>query len=53
MTETKTRDGQEIMQAGDVFLSDLDELFLAFTTGVVKNILSDFNATAAGAVPRS
>jgi hypothetical protein len=45
-SELKVRSGREVMQAGDVFISDLPEFLRLFTTGVFQGVASAFRVDA-------
>lgn len=46
LTERKVRSGAEVMQAGEVFISDQQELFLIFSDGVITDVYDDLLVTA-------
>lgn len=41
-TEIKVRSGKEVMQAGDIFISDVGQILLMFNTGVFRGVKNQF-----------
>lgn len=47
-TNVRIRSGAEVMQAEDMFLSDIPDMFRVFSTGVYKGYLNALGVTASG-----
>lgn len=45
-TELKVRSGKEVMQAGDIFISDVGQILLMFSPGVFRGVKNGFAVTA-------